>query len=148
MHTLWKWTKQFINRRSSALLIFKKEVNTLQRPAQGHSVKEGKKMTTITLWWLLWICRNLLHVIMSVVMLCAPPYVGNKEYSAYQHQKPILSVKHDGRNWGVWSCCAGRFAITEWPLNSKSCVSELWFKRTPCQIVRKPTIEEFPLINT
>ncbi len=41
MHILWKWTKQFINRSCSALLIFKQEINTLQRPAQGCSVKEG-----------------------------------------------------------------------------------------------------------
>ncbi len=146
MHILWKWTKQFIN-RSSAMLIFKQEVNTLQRPAQGCSVKEGGKDNNNNSL-VLWICRNLLHVIMSVVMLCAPPFVGDKECSAYQHQKPISSVKHDWRTWGVWSCCAGRFAITEWPMNSKPCVCELQFKRTPCQIVRKPTIEEFPLINT
>lgn len=146
MHILWKWTKQFINRSCSALLIFKQEMNTLQRPAQGCSVKEGERDDNNSL--VLWICRNLLHVRMFVVMLCAPPYVENKECGAYQHQKPISSVKHDWRTWGVWSCCTGRFAITEWPMHSKSCVCELQFKRTPCQIVRKPTIEEFPLVNT
>lgn len=70
MHTVWKWTKQFINRRISALLIFKQEVD-LPYKEQHKGTKLKEKTMTKSLWWLLWICRNRLHVIMSVIMaLC------------------------------------------------------------------------------
>lgn len=104
---------------------------------------------TKSLWWLLWICRNRLHVIMSVIMAL---YV----HSLVLETKNIMhsNFKSLSRLWSMIegveesgaAVLAGLQLLNDQWIPSR--VYELQFKRAPCQIVRKPTIEEFPLIKT